>query len=94
MRTFERGVEGETQACGTGAAAVAIAAHHIHHLPSPVPIDTLYGDRLIVQCEQDGNHYSHIRQKGPATFLFQGEFPLSHYFFPAKVERNLIKTVY
>ena len=48
MRTWERGVEGETLACGSGAMAVALWAV-CEGAPSPVTVRTAGGDDLVVE---------------------------------------------
>lgn len=48
VRTYERGVENETLACGTGAAACAIIAALLDQAASPVDIITSGGDRLTI----------------------------------------------
>jgi len=48
MRTYERGVEGETLACGTGAVAAACIASHAWSLASPVDVLTRGGEVLTV----------------------------------------------
>ncbi len=53
MRTYERGVEGETLACGTGAVASACAASHAWGLTSPVAVRTRGGERLTVFFSRD-----------------------------------------
>lgn len=47
-RTYERGVEEETRACGTGAVASAIMASIHKGLSSPVEVQTSGGDRLTI----------------------------------------------
>ncbi len=48
LRTWERGVEGETLACGTGAVASAICANRIHEMNLPIDITVRSGQKLIV----------------------------------------------
>ena len=72
MRTYERGVEDETLACGTGATAVAIAAHKrglvSHNL---IPIKVKGGELTVGFNEQDGKYFS-IWLTGPAKFVYLG----------------------
>jgi len=73
IRTYERGVEGETLACGTGMVACALIAHEIHHFPSPVSVKVKGGDTLQVAFERSGAEYGGVTLHGPADFVFQGE---------------------
>ena len=66
VRTFERGVEGETLACGTGACAVAAVAHALYCLPYPFHL-SFPGGELEVHCIQNRLHLL-----GPATKVFTG----------------------
>lgn len=77
MRTYERGVEGETLACGTGAVASAIIAHMILGLPSPVNIQTRSGETLIITFKSDGQNISSIFLEGPANKVFTGFISLN-----------------
>lgn len=72
VRTFERGVEGETLACGTGVAASALVTASIHHFPSPIRVQVQGGDQLEVSFVQTGNEFSDVTLNGPADFVFQG----------------------
>lgn len=74
MRTYERGVEDETLACGTGATAVAIAmaAHEGRDGPLAVPI-RVAGGNLAVRFHKEGNRFTHVFLEGPAEFVFKGE---------------------
>lgn len=72
-RTFERGVEGETLACGSGAAAVAIAARQKYQLPNPITIVPLSQEELKVEVEP-----SSARLIGKATFVFHGSIMYNH----------------
>jgi len=72
LRTYERGVEDETLSCGTGATAVAIAMHatgktNAHHIHLEVE-----GGKLEVSFVKEGDKYTNVFLKGPATFVFQG----------------------
>ncbi len=73
LRTYERGVEDETLACGTGATAVAIAMHVVGKTnSSQIKID-VEGGKLEISFEKRGNEYINVFLKGPATFVFEGE---------------------
>jgi len=54
MRTWERGVEGETLACGTGAVAAAICANEIHSIELPIELQVRSGRSLTVGKNGDG----------------------------------------
>jgi len=73
IRTYERGVEGETLACGTGAAATAIAAAVQHSVESPVSIRTLSGDLLKIKFETSPK-IQNVCMEGPASCTFKGKF--------------------
>lgn len=73
LRTYERGVEDETLSCGTGATAAAIAMNVLgktkeHHIYIDVE-----GGKLEVSFVKEGNSYTNVFLKGPATFVFEGE---------------------
>ena len=70
MRTYERGVEGETLACGTGASAVAVVLCRLGLATSPVSLRTRGGDVLIVSIDMDKGT---LRLRGPAVTSFKGE---------------------
>jgi diaminopimelate epimerase len=74
VRTFERGVEDETYACGTGVTAVALAmAKHNHQSGSVnTPIKVLGGD-LNIRFNYDGEIFKNIFLEGPAVKVFEGE---------------------
>lgn len=81
LRTFERGVEAETLACGTGATAAAIIAARLYGLEQPVKVETASGKILKVQFAENNQQIHHITLAGPANFIFRGEITL---------EQNLI----
>lgn len=73
IRTYERGVEGETLACGTGMVACALVSHALHQFASPVSVAVKGGDTLQVGFEPSGAEYGKVTLHGPADFVFQGE---------------------
>ncbi len=71
VRTYERGVEDETLACGTGVVASAISAN----LKKPEINDfniAVKGGQLRVFFIQENNQYKDIWLEGPAEFVFKG----------------------
>ena len=77
VRTYERGVEDETYACGTGVTAVALAMakHQGKKGNISTPIKVLGGD-LNIKFHYDGEKYSHIFLEGPAKKVFEGDIEL------------------
>jgi len=73
IRTYERGVENETLACGTGAAASAIIASLKYGVSSPVNLITKGGDELIVDFAVYQKKIKELALTGPAKITFTGE---------------------
>ena len=72
LRTYERGVEAETEACGTGAVAAALLAASLRLLPpGPVTVHTAGGTLLTVDPSPTAPHLT-----GPAEISFRGTWPL------------------
>lgn len=76
VRTYERGVEGETLACGTGVTAAALISAELHQLSSPVRVQVRGGDLLEVSFERKDGQFDNVRLTGPADFVFEGEIAL------------------
>ncbi len=72
IRTYERGVEGETLACGTGAVAAALIAAALGKAQSPVTVTTQGGDRLIVSFRKEGDGFSDLFLEGEAVVVCEG----------------------
>lgn len=77
IRTYERGVEQETLACGTGAVASAIAYAKINNLSHPINIQTRSGESLRVEFEHKDDRFENVFMIGPARFVYRGEFELN-----------------
>lgn len=74
LRTYERGVEGETLACGTGVTAASLIAHAVHGFPSPIKVITQGGDTLVVNFKKEGDSFQNVTLLGPAETTFKGEY--------------------
>lgn len=72
IRTYERGVEQETQACGTGAVAAALAAAKTYGLKGPLKVCTKSGEVLDIGFEFEGGIPGKVTMTGPARFIFKG----------------------
>ncbi|WP_207424512.1 diaminopimelate epimerase [Desertivirga brevis] len=77
VRTYERGVEDETFACGTGVTAVALAMAKRKNQTGTLstPIKVLGGD-LNIRFDYDGTLFSNIFLEGPAKFVFEGDIEI------------------
>lgn len=77
VRTYERGVEDETFACGTGATAAALtmAMHKNNKGTISQPI-TVLGGNLNIRFDYDGKKFCNIFLEGPAVKVFEGEIEL------------------
>lgn len=73
MRTYERGVEAETLACGTGAVCSAIAAVRRGMVHQPVRVKVSSGMYLTVSWQDDGPNATTIRLTGSARTVARGE---------------------
>ncbi len=69
MRTYERGVEGETESCGTGATAAALALAMNKKWPSPIEVEVL-GGKLVISFNED---YSEVFLAGKVELLEEGK---------------------
>lgn len=77
IRTYERGVEDETLACGTGMVASALIHHLLTGASSPVKVDVEGGDTLTIGFEKVGeSSFSNVTLTGPADFVFEGEIEI------------------
>lgn len=74
VRTYERGVEDETLACGTGATAAAIT-WMLQENTDTVKVKVLGGE-LSITAQKNNNSFENIWLKGPAVCAFQGEIVL------------------
>jgi diaminopimelate epimerase len=75
VRTYERGVEGETMACGTGAVASALIATKIGLAKSPVKVTTSGGEELVIhlQGQEAASDMPAVYLEGPAKIIYDGQ---------------------
>ena len=73
IRTYERGVEDETLACGTGMVACALVFHELTTAASPVQVRVRGGDTLEIGFQHEGARYREVTLTGPADFAFEGQ---------------------
>jgi diaminopimelate epimerase len=76
IRTYERGVEAETLACGTGVVASALIFAATNNLNGPVGVLVRGGDELSVDFEKRGDQFTNVTLTGPADFAFDGTIEL------------------
>jgi diaminopimelate epimerase len=73
LRTYERGVEEETLACGTGAVASAIISYLKKNIKIPVQVKTRSGEFLKVSFNYFGKNIENVILVGPANIVYKGE---------------------
>ncbi len=76
IRSYERGVENETLACGTGSVAAAIVSFVNDKIQPPVKIIPKSGDLLVVDFKVDNNKIMDVSLTGPAKIIFKGEITI------------------
>lgn len=72
VRTYERGVEAETPACGTGITACALVAGHLGLVTPPVRVRCLHGDTLEVNYRLTADGFADVTLMGSAAYVFEG----------------------
>ncbi len=73
IRTYERGVENETLACGTGCIASAALGAMAGYVEPPVKVLTRGGITLTINFDRDGESITNVKLRGEARFVYQGE---------------------
>ena len=77
IRTYERGVEGETLACGTGMTAAALIHNLLTGTTSPISVDVAGGETLQIGFEKgDNNTFFNVTLTGPADLVFEGDITI------------------
>lgn len=72
IRTYERGVEDETLACGTGVVASALIFAATQNVAGPIDVLVRGGNELRVAFDRADNHFKNVTLTGPADFVFEG----------------------
>ena len=72
VRTYERGVEDETLACGTGAIASALIAATKGHIESPVDVRVQSGETLRIYFTRTPSGFEKVYLEGKTTMVYQG----------------------
>jgi diaminopimelate epimerase len=76
IRTYERGVEDETLACGTGVVASALIFAATEGAEGPISVLVRGGSELSVNFVKDGQTFTGVTLSGPAEFVFEGTIDL------------------
>ncbi|MBS4033898.1 MAG: hypothetical protein KGZ85_05495, partial [Ignavibacterium sp.] len=76
IRTYERGVEDETLACGTGSAAAALISYAHYGINPSVHLISQSGEELIVDFNVEEQKVKELSLTGPAKVNFSGEIVL------------------
>jgi diaminopimelate epimerase len=72
VRTYERGVEDETLACGTGVVASALVFAATDNFDGPISVTVRSGSELSVNFKRAGQKFTNVTLTGPAEFAFEG----------------------
>lgn len=76
VRTYERGVENETMACGTGAVGAALIAAILRQVDPPVTVITSGGEKLIIHFSFENTAppvITDVYLEGPASLIYEGQ---------------------
>lgn len=81
IRTYERGVENETLACGTGSIASAIVSASIGKVKSPVSVKTASGVILKIHFDMVNDEPKNVYLEGDARVIFAGELSSTAWIY-------------
>ncbi len=73
IRTYERGVEDETLACGTGSIASALVASCKTNWPSPISLKTRSKESLTIHFREDNQAFTDVYLEGDARIIYTAE---------------------
>jgi diaminopimelate epimerase len=73
-RIYERGVEDETLACGTGCTACAVVSALVKGLQPPIRVLTRSGETLTLDFRKDGEQISEVTMTGPTRLVYEGVY--------------------
>lgn len=73
IRTYERGVEDETLACGTGAIACALVASIREMIDSPVRVRTRGGEQLTIHFKREHGSFEQVWLEGNTSVIYQAQ---------------------
>jgi diaminopimelate epimerase len=73
IRTYERGVEDETLACGTGSVAAALVTAARHTKNGPIHVETRSGITLTVHFSRHEGFFKNVYLEGDARIIYSGE---------------------
>ena len=73
IRTYERGVEDETLACGTGAMAAALVSAHRGLVASPTRVRTRGGEDLVIHVSEGADGGREVWLEGATAIVYRGE---------------------
>ena len=76
IRTYERGVENETLACGTGSVAAALIVYGTGNLNPPIRLKVKSGEILQVDFGTDSGNFKNLSLTGPAEVIYNGELSI------------------
>jgi len=76
IRTYERGVEAETLACGTGAVAAALICYVNYKLSVPIEIIPKSKEKLLVNFDVENSKVMNLSLTGPVKVIFTGEMKI------------------
>jgi diaminopimelate epimerase len=76
IRTYERGVEDETLACGTGVVASALLFAATEKVDGPITVVVRSGSELSVDFKRSADQFTNVTLTGPAEFAFEGEIEI------------------
>ncbi len=73
IRTYERGVEDETLACGTGSVAAALIAYKKGFVEIPIYVKNMGGETLIIDFVEKDGIFEKVYLEGDANLVFKGK---------------------